>query len=1142
GTGATDNALFTIVGNSVRTNTLLNFELKNIYSIRVRVNDGFGGTFEKAFTIQVLDVNDAPNNIVLSNQSVSENRVANTIIGSMNTADEDISNTFTYSFEPISGNDNASFVISGNSLRTLAPLDFEAKNIYFVYIKTNDGAGGTFVKQFQISVLDSNDAPTNIILNSPSISENQAANSFIGTFLPVDQDATGSYIYSLISGTGSTDNASFYIRNDSLFNSQILNFELKNTHQIRVRCANSEQVFDKAIVLNVQNGNDAPTDILLSNVNVLENLSANSLIGSFSSIDEDTGEVHTYALIPGIGSTHNQKFTIVGNQLRTLESFNFEAQKTYSIRVLTNDGNGGTFSKAFNIFILDANDNPTQIAISNAMVTENLPVNAWVGNLSTVDEDSTDLHTYSFVNQGTNNNDQFLISNNQLRTNHSFDFESKSSYLVYVQTNDGRGGTFARQLLIQIKDTNDAPYGLSLDNAAIEENLPLRTFIGNFKTADYDATGSYTYSFVAGAGSAGNVRFLIAGDSLFSNILFDFESESQVSIRVRATDNGGLSFEQNFIIQILNKNDAPTTINLSNNTLTENLPNRSLVGLLSSVDQDVNNTFSYSLATGTGDTDNASFAILGNELRSNIRFNFESKSVYSIRLRTNDGFGGTLESAFTINIIDSADAPTNIILSNDNVTENRQLGTLIGVLNTIDEDVSDQFSYSFFQGASHNNDQFILVNNQLRTGKSFDFENKNFYIVYVRTTDNAGLSFVKQFVININDSNDVPTNLFLNNQSISENLPVKSFLGTLSTIDAETAINFTYSFVGGTGATDNALFSISNDSVYSNTSFNFELNPNLNIRIRTLDMGGAFFDKSFQIQVSDANDAPTDIQLNNNSIKENTPAGTQIGAFNALDEDGQETFVFSLASGSGDADNAAFTLIGSNLVSNSIFDFETKALYSIRVAVTDKLGATYEKIFVINVLDEIEAPTFGSDTFALSENSQIGFVIGNITANSPDANANLSYEWVSNMGLPFSLNAQTGDITLSQKIDYETQKFYEVQVKITDLRKPELAITRSIYIQVLDELEANQALPASNVISPDGDGFNDFFTIDNVDLYSDFALTIFNSSGVAVYKALNNYQNNWGGTYQDQILPKGVYFYVFSNKVTEFKGSITLIR
>ena len=40
--------------------------------------------------------------------------------------------------------------------------------------------------------------------------------------------------------------------------------------------------------------------------------------------------------------------------------------------------------------------------------------------------------------------------------------------------------------------------------------------------------------------------------------------------------------------------------------------------------------------TGTGDTDNASFQITGSTLKTNAVFNFETKSSYSIRVRSTD--------------------------------------------------------------------------------------------------------------------------------------------------------------------------------------------------------------------------------------------------------------------------------------------------------------------------------------------------------------------------------------------------------------------------------------------------------------------------------------------------------------------------
>ena len=60
GTGSTDNASFTISGNTLKTAAGFNYEVKNSYSIRVRTTDAGGLTFDKIFTISVTNTNDAP--------------------------------------------------------------------------------------------------------------------------------------------------------------------------------------------------------------------------------------------------------------------------------------------------------------------------------------------------------------------------------------------------------------------------------------------------------------------------------------------------------------------------------------------------------------------------------------------------------------------------------------------------------------------------------------------------------------------------------------------------------------------------------------------------------------------------------------------------------------------------------------------------------------------------------------------------------------------------------------------------------------------------------------------------------------------------------------------------------------------------
>lgn len=100
---------------------------------------------------------------------------------------------------------------------------------------------------------------------------------------------------------------------------------------------------------------------------------------------------------------------------------------------------------------------------------------------------------------------------------------------------------------------------------------------------------------------------------------------------------------------------APTNILLSNSSIQENLPINTVVGTLSSVDANVADTFTYSLVSGAGDTGNASFNILGNQLRSSAIFDFETQNSYSIRIRTTDQSGLFFEKAFTITISDAAE-------------------------------------------------------------------------------------------------------------------------------------------------------------------------------------------------------------------------------------------------------------------------------------------------------------------------------------------------------------------------------------------------------------------------------------------------------------------------------------------------------
>ncbi len=87
-------------------------------------------------------------------------------------------------------------------------------------------------------------------------------------------------------------------------------------------------------------GNRVPTSVQLSNRRIAENSPVNSLVGTLTATDPDAANTHTFALVSGLGSTDNQAFTILGNQLRTNATFDFEARSAYSVRIRATDQGG----------------------------------------------------------------------------------------------------------------------------------------------------------------------------------------------------------------------------------------------------------------------------------------------------------------------------------------------------------------------------------------------------------------------------------------------------------------------------------------------------------------------------------------------------------------------------------------------------------------------------------------------------------------------------------------------------------------------------------------------------------------------------------------------------------------------------------
>jgi large repetitive protein len=818
-----------------------------------------------------------------------------------------------------------------------------ADSLYF----TNNAIIGTVGAPYVVST---NHAPTNILSSGNQVYENMPVLTFVSSLTTVDPDIYDTHTYSLAAGV--QNNNEFTISGNSLLTNTIFNYELATQKVISVTTNDGNGcTYTKLFNISIRDTNDVPTDILLNNLTIEENKPTGTLVGALTTIDEDTWDAHTYSLVTGTGSTHNSYFSIVGNQLRTNAVLDFENISVYFIRLRTTDLANTFFEKTYTILAIDVNDPPTNILLSNDSITENLPAGSLIGILAEVDQDAIDSHVFTFTNNASVNNGLFQISGTQLLSAASFDFETQNPLTVEIRVTDSGNETFVKQFIIIIKDTNDVPTNISLSFNMIQENFPIGTLIGNFSTADQDTWDIHAYSLVSGTGDVDNSSFSILNNQLLSAAMFDHEVQDTFSIRLRSTDLAGTFFEKTFMIIATDTNDIPTNIFISVDSIAENQPSGTFVAHLTTEDDDVWDAHIYTLVAGAGDTHNLYFYIVSDTLRTDSILDFENINTYSIRIRTTDLYGETFEKEFTIYAIDLNDAPTDILLSNDFITENLPIASLIGILSEVDQDATDSHVFTLTNNPTINNGFFQISGNQLLSAVEFDFETQNTYTAEIIVTDSGNETFVKQFTISIRDTNDVPTDISLSYNMISEKLSAGTLLGDFTTSDQDTLDAHTYTLAAGTGDADNSSFTISGNQLFSSEVFDFEEKSTYKIRVRTTDLAGTFYEKSFQITIKDENDSPTDIIIEQLWVTEDNDANFLISDIITIDQDSWDNHTYALVAGEGDTDNSQFTIINNELFINFKTNYEVQKSYSFRIRSTDDAGEFIEKDFVLTVKD-----------------------------------------------------------------------------------------------------------------------------------------------------------------------------------------------
>ncbi|MDB9824167.1 cadherin domain-containing protein, partial [Flavobacteriaceae bacterium] len=1184
GTNDINNTSFTVSGTQLIVNELFDYESIQELYINVQVNDGLN-TLTDSVTIQINDVNDnAPTAMAISTNTLNEDIVSGTVVSvvSSTDADTDAVNNFTYSLVAGDGtNDqhNNRFVFNGNSLISSGTFDFEAVIDPTIYLnlEVNDGLF-TYTQAVTLSLLNTNDAPTDIALSNTTIFENIPLATAIASLTTEDQNTGDIHTFSLTATNSNEDddNGSFTISGTQLLTNDSFDFETKNSYNIYLKVSDGTGTIDyyEAFTITVSNVNEAPTSInimpdgvsldglvvhldagntssypgtgntwydLSGNGNHFNKNTATFVNSGFGYMDYNGSYSHS---INSISSAFEDGYTaIILMKYNSFSggSFQYNSSSSYinfynggrnSLRWETNGGNAISSQNTLNtnewylfagthegitsmnqsgsakIYIngtLDRDVNLTANPSTNAVmklgeyagamngsisaflfynreltadeitevtdfysnrvtgigsssssgggtVEENASIGTLISELTVSDEDTNNTHLFSLVDGAGDigrNNASVTVSGTQLLVNGTIDYESTPYLLVNIQVTDG-SNSLTSSFTINVTDLNDtAPTAIGLSTTTFAEDIASGSVVATLSATDIDTASlnSFSYSLVSGDGinDASNSKFIISGNTLVTSGTSDYETAASHAIYLQVND-GANTFNQAFTLSITDQNDTPTDIDLSANAVDENLASGTVVGGLSTTDADNGNTFTYTLVGGGSDNDR--FSISGAKLVTAAELDFETQNSYSVVIQTSDG-SSTYSKTFTITVNNANDTPTDISLSANAVDENLASGTVVGGLSTTDDDSGDTFTYTLVGGGS-DNDSFSISGTNLVTAAVLDFETQNSYSVVIQTSDGSS-TYSKTFTIAVNNTNDSPTDISLSQTVFFEGIVSGSTLATITTTDQDTADTHTFTLVSSGDAQDddNASFTVSGTSLITNDTLDFETKSTYALYLEVND-GTSQYTEAFSLTVSDTNDtAPTAIGLSTTTFAEDIASGSVVATLSATDIDtaSLNSFSYSLVSGDGinDASNSKFIISGNTLVTSGTFDYETAASHAIYLQVNDGAN-TFNQAFTLSITDLNEVPTDislssgSSVTFSnvtsINDNEALNAIIGTLQTTDEDQNETFTYTLVNGNGINdsdntlFTLNGN--QLILNTNLDYKLQTSVNINMQVSD--------------------------------------------------------------------------------------------------------------
>ncbi len=488
---------------------------------------------------------------IASDATITANEGANkthTLVASDNTA------TFSI-LEDTSG----LFNLNNNTLTfNGSTTDFETTpNTYTVKVKASTGTGddNNAEQVITLTLTDVNDeTPTDISLSRSDINEGAgSANSAIGILTTTDADANNTFSYT-------SNNADFTITSTgSLVNKFAQDYETAQTQTLTITVDDGAgNTFNKEFTITINDIDDtAPTNIALSNNNIVIGAAANTTIGTLSADDVDTTTALTYS----VDDTTN--FIIAGNKLQIKQVTT--AAATHNIKITASDGTNTSTEQDFTINVI-SNPNPADITNPNNISrAEGTSKTAFT--ITATDIGNTAL-TYGI--SGTDAG-QFDINGAVVSFKTAPDFDAPTDngnnnvYDLILEVNDTLSTTTQP---IAITNLNEQTLTVNNQTLSVDEDAAVDAVVGTITTTGsptaFSITAGNTDGFFKINPTTGQIQVAATG--------LDYETTKTYTLAVEITGTDADAKTANITITLNNLADIlaeqTPTVNAGNNITT----------------------------------------------------------------------------------------------------------------------------------------------------------------------------------------------------------------------------------------------------------------------------------------------------------------------------------------------------------------------------------------------------------------------------------------------------------------------------------------------------------------------------------------------------------------------------------------------